>query len=220
MAYCSQKNLVIIGAGDFGREVFTWASQAITHGAPWRIKGFLDARKGKLDGFDGYAPILGNSQTYDIDDGDVFIGASGDPKDKLKFYLPIIDKGGHFVNVIHPLASIGKNVQLGTGIVMAPFSCLSCDIKVGNHVAIGAFSSAGHDNVIGDWSQVCGHCSINGGVTLGEKVFLGDHACIIPQITVGDWAYVGAGSVVLRNVEPEHKVFGNPAKVIGRVERI
>ena len=47
-----------------------------------------------------------------------------------------------------------------------------------------------------------------------------DHASIIPQITVGDWAYVGAGSVVLRDVAPETKVFGNPAKVIGRVERV
>jgi len=48
-------------------------------------------------------------------------------------------------------------------------------------------------------------------------VFLGSHACIIPSIKVGSWAYVGAGSVVVRDVPPGVKVFGNPATIIGRV---
>ena len=54
------KSLIIIGAGQFGREVFGWATQAIAHGAPWRIKGLLDSRANALDAHDYDSKIIGN----------------------------------------------------------------------------------------------------------------------------------------------------------------
>lgn len=211
------KNLIIINAGKFGRETFAWAIQAIAHGAPWRIKGFLDNRTDILDGFSYEAKVLGDVESYHIEEDDVFVGAIGDPKDKVAYYSPIIEQGGQFVNVIHPLANIGKNVQLGTGIVMAPFTSVTCDTRIGNHVSIGAFSNVGHDVVVGDWSQICSHCGINGNAAVGQGVFLGSHACVAPGTHVGDWAFVGAGGVVLREVPSGVKVFGNPAMPFGRV---
>jgi sugar O-acyltransferase (sialic acid O-acetyltransferase NeuD family) len=212
-------NLIIIGAGQFGREIFTWAIQAIASGFHCRIKGFLDKRADALEGYDYVAKILGDVKTYKIEEGDVFVGSIGDPTVKHQCYSPIVERGGHFINIIHPLANIGNNVQLGTGVVMGPFASVTCDVKIGNHVTIGAFSNAGHDTLIGDWCQISSHCGINGAATLGEGVFLGSHACIIPKIKVGAWAFVGAGSVVVRDVPPGARVFGNPASPIGRVRR-
>ncbi|MGD1083631.1 MAG: NeuD/PglB/VioB family sugar acetyltransferase [Verrucomicrobiota bacterium] len=209
------KTLVIIGAGQCGREVFTWAAQAIASGYPWRIKGFLDDKSNALDGYDYPAKVLGSVGNYKIAENDVFIGAIGDPKTKVKCYSPIVERGGRFINVIHPLANIGNRVQLGSGIVMGPFASVTCDVKIGNHVAIGAFSNAGHDTRIWDWCQISSHCGINGSSTLAEGVFLGSHACVIPKVKVGAWAFVGAGSVVVRDVPPGARVFGNPAAAIG-----
>jgi sugar O-acyltransferase (sialic acid O-acetyltransferase NeuD family) len=211
----AMKNLVIISAGKLGREAFSWATQSIAAGASLRIKGFLDDRPGALDGYSYDAGILADVDHYTIEEDDVFIGAIGDPKDKSRYYLPIIQRGGRFVNVIHPLANVGSNVRLGTGILLAPFSSITCDVSVGNHVSVGVLSNLGHDTVIGDWCQVSGHCGVNGNSRVEEGAFLGSHACIIPGITVGAWAYVGAGSVVLRNVSPYSKVFGNPATAFG-----
>jgi sugar O-acyltransferase (sialic acid O-acetyltransferase NeuD family) len=213
-----KKNLVIISAGKFGREAFTWATQAIAHGAPWQIKGFLDDRRNVLDGLSYEQGILGNVTDYRIEEDDVFIGALGDPRDKVKYYSPIIERGGRFINLIHPLANIGRNVQLGTGIVMAPFSSVTCDVKIGDHVSIGALSNVGHDTIVGDWCQISSHCGVNGNARLDEGAYLGSHACIIPRVTVGAWAFVGAGSVVLKDIPAGIKVFGNPAVAIGRVE--
>jgi sugar O-acyltransferase (sialic acid O-acetyltransferase NeuD family) len=210
-------NLVIIGAGQFAHEIFTWATQAIAAGFRCRIKGFLDRRTDALEGCDYAAKILGDVATYQIEEGDVFVGAVGDPKLKLQCYSPIVERGGQFINIIHPLANIGSNVQLGAGIVLAPFVSVTCDVKIGNHVTIGAFSNAGHSTSIGDGCQISSHCGINGTATLGEGVFLGSHACIIPNIKVGAWAFVGAGSVVVRDVPPGSRVFGNPAGIIGQV---
>lgn len=212
------KNLVIINAGKFGRETFTWAVQAIAQGTPWRIKGFLDDRPHILDGFAYEAPILGDVGTYRIEPDDVFISAIGEPRDRVKYCTPIVERGGRFVNLIHPRANLGKNVQLGTGIVMAPFSSVTCDVKIGNHVSLGALSNIGHDATVGDWCQICSHCGINGGASIGEGAYLGSHACVLPGRKVGAWALVGAGSVLLKDVPPGVKVFGNPALVVGRVE--
>ncbi len=213
-----KNKLVIIGAGKLGREAFTWATQAAAQGTPWRVKGFLDDRSHALDGFDYQAKILGEVLSYRIEENDVFIGAVGDPRDKVKYYSPILNKGGCFINLIHPSANIGKNVRLGTGIIMAPFSLVTCDAEIGNHVSVGAMSHVGHDTKIGDWCQISSQCGINGNASLGEGAFLGSHACIIPGVKVGAWAYVGAASNVLKNVKPGIKVFGNPAIPVGLVK--
>ena len=78
------KDLLIISAGKFGREIYGWASQAIAQGAPWKIKGFLDDRPYALDGFDYPVGILGTVTGYWPEAKNLFIGAVGDPHDKIK----------------------------------------------------------------------------------------------------------------------------------------
>jgi sugar O-acyltransferase (sialic acid O-acetyltransferase NeuD family) len=209
------QNLIIIGAGQFGREVFTWAAQAMAAGSPLRFKGFLDQRTGALDGYDYKPGILGNVDTYEVQEGDVFVSAIGSPAARAQCCSQIEMKGGQFINIIHPLANIGLHVELGDGVVMAPFSSLTSDIKLGSHVTVGAFSNVGHDTVVGDWCQISSHCGVNGCGVLGDGVFLGSHACVLPGVKVGAWSFVGAGSIVIRDVAEGVKVFGNPAVPIG-----
>jgi sugar O-acyltransferase (sialic acid O-acetyltransferase NeuD family) len=212
------RELIIIGAGQCGREIYTWAAQAILAGAPWRIKGFLDSRTRVLDGYHYEEGILGAPKSYLVGEHDVFIGAFGDPRDKKEFYSPIIEQGGRFINIVHPLANVGKNVRMGVGVVLGPFVSVTSDVRIGSHVSVGSFSNLAHDVVVGDWCQISSHCGLNGMAELAEGVFLGSHACVIPRVRVGAWAYLGAGSVVVRDVGPELKVFGNPARVIGKVK--
>ena len=209
------EDLIIISAGKFGREVFTWANDAIRQGAPWRIKGFLDNRADELKGFSYEAGIVGTTYDYVPAKNDVFLPALGDPQSKQQYCRPILEKGGRFTNLIHPLANVGQRAKLGRGVILAPFTNLTCDLEIGDFVTLGAFSGTGHDTRIGDWCQISGHCGINGSAVLEEGVFLGSHACILPGARVGAWAFVGAGSVVLRRVAPGVKVFGNPAMEIG-----
>ena len=60
---------------------------------------------------------------------------------------------------------------------------------------------------------VSSSCGITGGVKLREGCFIGDHACIAVGLEVGKNSYVGIGSVVIRNVIKDTRVFGNPARI-------
>lgn len=73
---------------------------------------------------------------------------------------------------------------------------------------------------------------IEQGVTLGQRVILAgddivvranarlDAACVIADgVTIGQGAWVRAGAVVLRSIPPNAIVEGNPAHVVGYVER-
>ena len=49
---------------------------------------------------------------------------------------------------------------------------------------------------------------------MGESSFIGANSTIIQTIEVGKECIIGAGSVVIRNINSNTKVVGNPAKII------
>lgn len=205
------QNLIIISGGKFGREVYTWARQAIQAGASLAIKGFLDNRTEILRSFQYEAPVLGPVEDYMPASDDIFICAVAEPNLKRHYCSLLEEKNATFASLIHPTSLLGHNVHVGPGCVLGPFTQLSCDIHLGKHVAFGTHSSTAHDTRIGDYCQISGACQINGNAVLEEEVFLGSHATILPNVVIGARAFVGAGSVVLTRVKSGAKVFGNPA---------
>ncbi|MDD5659538.1 MAG: DapH/DapD/GlmU-related protein, partial [Actinomycetota bacterium] len=103
--------------------------------------------------------------------------------------------------------------KIGEGLIMCPRSVLTVNTKVGNFVTILA-SSIGHDTNIGDYTTISSHCGIGGKTKLGKRVFIGSNATIVPGKLIGDDVYIGAGSVVIRNIKENKKVFGNPARIV------
>lgn len=214
----STNNLIIVAAGGFGREVYTWACQAVCAGSPWIIKGFLEDRPEVLGRFRYNVPILASIESYEPTGNDLFLCAVGEPFVKQRICALLEAKGARFATLIHPTAVIGHEVHIGSGSIIGPLTQLSCDIQIGKHVVFGTNSNTAHDTIIGDYGQVCGSCEINGSAVLEEGVFLGSHATVLPRARVGAWAKVGAGSVVLRRVKPRTTVFGNPAVEIGSLD--
>ena len=107
------------------------------------------------------------------------------------------------------LVRIGDGMDLGCDVIIE--RGLNADTVLGNHGMIDAHVCLGHDVRIGDRVRIICGTSIAGLVTIGDDVYIGMNAAIKQRLTVGNGAQVGMGAVVITNVRPGMKVFGNPA---------
>ena len=227
------KQLLIIGAGGFGREVLMMAIDNPANGLQWQIKGFLDSRKDILKAFvpraeslpdameytqekrDRYRrdyPIIGDPITHVPATDEVFLCALGAPADRRKYAEPILAKGGEFIRLVHPLGAISTFASVGRGSIVGPYASLSPDSRVGKFVTISSYTALAHDVVIADWTEIGAHCLIAGGVSIGEGVRVNPGTVLTPGVRIGDGAVVAAGSVVFGDVPPGVTVLGNPAR--------
>jgi sugar O-acyltransferase (sialic acid O-acetyltransferase NeuD family) len=208
-------NLVIIGAGGFGREAVAWAQQSLQVGCEWEFKGLIDDN---LDAFklrSSPGRLLGRIEDYQPASDEVFVCAIGVPAIKRKVSELIASRGGRFTRLVHRTAVLGHEVNLAEGVILCPYVVISANNRIGRGVGVNIHASVDHDANIGDWSQVNCHCDLTAAVEVGREVFMGSRVSVIPNVRVGDGAYIGAGSVVLRDVPPGWKVVGCPARRIG-----
>ena len=210
------KDLIIIGAGGLGREALEIALDIQEQNkTDWRVKGFITDIEGDFALKDtlGYK-IIDTISGHKICNDAVYVFAIADVSFKVKITNLFVSQGAKFINLIHPTAILGRTVILGKGNIISSRVTITSNVKIGNFVKIGGGTSIGHDVDIGDYSTISGICGINGYVHVGQGVFIGSNAAICPHARIGDFSYVGAGAVVLRRVEANTKVFGNPAKKI------
>ncbi|CAA6676768.1 MULTISPECIES: acetyltransferase [unclassified Lentimonas] len=206
------KNLYIVGAGGFGREVYAWLLDSPECNVEWRVQGFLDDNLGALDGFDYELGVVASISDFQPSSDDLFVCAIGARAHKRRVCESLKARGASFFTLVHPTAIVGPNVSIGEGVVICPRVTVTCDVEIGEMVMLNLHCTVGHDVRVGAWSTVSAQCDLTGFVQLGEDVFLGSGVRVIPGKRIEDGAVVGAGSVVIRNVRAGQKVFGNPAR--------
>lgn len=206
------KNLVIIGARGYGREVCGLARQCSGYNTEYTIKGFLDDKLDALDGFENYPAIISSVENYEVQDNDVFVCALGSVQWKKHYVEIILSKGGQFINLIHPTVVFTSNVKLGNGIIVFMYSNISNDCVLDDFVTIQGFVAIGHDSKIGKWCHINAYSFTGGYAVLEEEVCLNTRSTVLPNIIVRKGATVGAASLVIKNVKENTTVFGVPAK--------
>ena len=211
------KDLYIIGAGGFGREV-AWLAERINHRKnEWNIKGFIDDNTqlhGRMEA--GY-PVLGGIDYFDetADPEGWVVCAVGASVVRKKIIEKLENKKNiHFATLIDPSALVSERVIIGEGSIICAGTIVTVDIEIGSHVIVNLDCTIGHDAKIRDFVTIYPSVNVSGFVTIEEQTELGTGTQIIQGKTIGKETIVGAGSVVVKDLPEKCTAVGSPAKPI------
>ncbi len=211
---CSKlKEIAIIGAGGFGREV-RWLIERINQIVPtWNFIGFYD------DAYDTSQTvsdwILGPvSDLIDRQESLSVVCAIGSPIVR-KRVIDSVAGNIHlsFPSLIDPAAIVGESCAVSEGSIICANTVVTTDVKIGAHVHINLNCTVGHNAVIGDFSTVYPSVSISGDTILGTVCEFGTNSTILQRLKIANQTRVGAGAVVTKDIEePNYTYVGVPAR--------
>lgn len=206
-------DLIIVGAGGFGREVLDTIKEINNLKHEYNVLGFLD------DNHEINSPIASHfviGKTDDIlkfSDDTEFVMAIGNSEARKK----IVTKFGESKNwktIIHPSAIVSGDSKIGTGSIIQAFCIVASNSIIGDFIVMNAHSGCGHDTRIGDYCSIMSFCDVAGESILEDGVFMGSGSKVIPNIIVKKNSYLCAGSVIMKSLVNSSKLIGNPAKII------
>jgi len=108
-------DLIIVGAGGLGREVYSWLSQEIKEKQNQKIKGFIDDNPNSLDKFEYPVKIISTISDYRPNPEEKLVLSILNPEIKKRIVESLSQKGAEFYKLIHPSANLGTNIKLGEG---------------------------------------------------------------------------------------------------------
>lgn len=125
--------------------------------------------------------------------------------------------GFDIVTLIHPSAVISKTATIQNGTVVMPNVVVNANTSIGKGVILNTACVIEHENSIEDFVHISPNCSLAGNITIEKNTHIGIGSCLIQGITIGENCIIGAGSVVVKSIEDNTKAYGNPCKIIKRI---
>ena len=168
------KEIVILGAGDFGKEV-AWLIEDINRSRPaYIILGYLDDDKNKigqvLNGYECLGPV---SYLTDLNKNHnacaVIATQDGSVRKKFVDMFPDFDD---WETLVHPSVNLSDTSTLGKGCIVCANNNISVNTRIGNQCIMNISVTIGHDCEIGDYVSV-----MSGSVVSGHVVMKQQHGC-------------------------------------------
>ncbi|MGL4633171.1 MAG: acetyltransferase [Cetobacterium sp.] len=210
---CICEELVIIGAGGFGREVLWLIDDINEKQKRWNVVGFIDEDKSLHGKYINGHIVLGGFDYFEKNKNIKYVCAIGNASIRKKI---IQEKCSGLVaaNLVHPSVIMSKIIEIGNGVIICAGSILTVNLELGNHVIINLNCTIGHDAILKDFVTVYPNVNVSGNCIIGECSEIGTGTKIIQGKKLGENTIVGAGSVVVKNIEGNCTVVGIPARKI------
>jgi len=187
------KNIVIIGAGDLGKEV-VWLIEDINKQQPtYVILGFLDDDKKKeCEEFYGYR-VLGDT-TYLEALADktplcaVIAIQNGSIRKRIRKEHSNFTK---WESIVHPSSVIASTSPVAMGSIVFPHVTVSVDTILGEFNLLYINSTICNDCKIGNYVSVMSGASVSERVEIGDESFLAAGSTVYPHKKLGCKVEIG-----------------------------
>lgn len=208
------KDLYIIGAGGFGREV-AWLVERINEITPtWNIKGFIDDNESLWGCKEDAYNVVGDCEYLKTLGKVHAVCAVGSARVRKIIIDKLANSSVIFATLIDPTVIISKRTEIGEGTIICAGTIITVDIRIGNHVIINLDCTLGHDDIIEDFVTIYPSVNVSGNVTVGECSELGTGMQIIQGKSIAQNTIIGAGAVVVKDLNESGTYVGSPAKKI------
>lgn len=210
------KDIVIFGAGGFGREVQWLIERLNERSLEWNILGYIDDRVEIGTEVDGYSVLGGIEWLLECEISLAVACAVGNSEIRKG----IIDKISEnenvfFPNLIDPSVLMSVRVNMGVGNLICAGTILTVDIEFGDFNIINLDCTIGHDASLASFVVIYPSVNISGNVEIGEGCEIGTGTQILQGKVVADGVIIGAGSVVTKDIMESGTYVGVPARKIG-----
>jgi sugar O-acyltransferase (sialic acid O-acetyltransferase NeuD family) len=122
-------------------------------------------------------------------------------------------------SAVHPRAHLEPSTQMGPGVVVCAQAATSFGVRLGGFIHLYTNSFVGHDTDVADYATLAAHSVLGARIRAGEGCHVGLNCTVREDVTLGEYSIIGMGAVVLGDVAPFDIVGGNPARVIGHLDR-
>lgn len=210
------RDLIIIGAGGFGREVAWLVERINSKQQEWKLRGFIDDSPNMQGKVVNSYPVLGTLNDIKDYHNCYFVCAVGSVRIREKIIAQVLaaDPYAKFATLIDPSVEMSPLVKIGDGTIICAHTILTVNIEIGRHVIINLDCTVGHDTVIQDLTTVYPSANLSGMTKIGRLCEIGTGVQIIQGKTIGAGTVVGAGAVVVKDLPEKCTAVGSPAKPI------
>lgn len=208
------KDLYIIGAGGFGREV-AWIVERINSIKPtWNLKGFIDDNETLWGSTEGEYHVFGGCEYLSALKDVYAVCAVGSSNVRKKIIEKLKDTSVKFATLVDPSVLYSNSVKIGEGAIVCAGTIITVDVNIGDHVIVNLDCTIGHDAVIDDFVTIYPSVNVSGNVLIGECSELGTGTQIIQGKKVISNTIIGAGAIVVKDCLESGTYVGSPAKKI------
>ena len=159
--------LIILGAGDLGREILYAAKEnkAEKSNISHKTIAYIDDDLNKIGKTFEDINIIKFDDVLKLKHDDLsFICGIGNPIDRQNMInkLYAVLPQAKFINIIHDSVIIMPNFKIGVGNFIAPNTTIAIGTTLTDHTVINQNVSIGHDCIVGSYSIVSPGCVLSG----------------------------------------------------------
>lgn len=210
-----REQLIVVGAGGFGREALDVLEALEDAGTELEILGVVDDQPSNDNlvrlanrGVEHLGPL---TSWLAGDHTDVrFVLGIGSPAVRRRLAQTLESAGCMPYSAVHPEARVGTCSQFDDGVVICAGAVISTNVRLGRYVHVNPSVTIGHDTVVEDFTSINPGAVLSGEVTIKEGALIGASATVLQQLTVGAGTIVGAAALLTKDAPANVVVKGIP----------